>query len=148
MDAGSFGKYFSNPPLQSQITWGPVICISCQVFPDRFQIQISLKRGFLNKCPGHSKALMGNHTSILEVPRKVTMHRYKGKPLLQNKKDAITTSHWPHPYQRTLLEPWAGHAKCQGMSSIMGIHTVNSGVDKLQSNISSIKSLYFSLLLS
>lgn len=73
MDAGSFGKYFSNPPLQSQITWGPVICISCQVFPDRFQIQISLKRGFLNKCPGHSKALMGYHTSILEVPRKVTM---------------------------------------------------------------------------
>lgn len=128
-------KILHKPPLQFQIPCGPVICSSYQVFPDWFQIQIILKHGLLNKYPGHSKALMGYHTSILK-----TYTVGKQKMLLPHHSGLGS-------YQSILLEPWSwpSHAKCQGRSYIMGIHSVNSIVDKLQSNISSTKGTDFTL---
>lgn len=128
-------KILHKPPLQFQIPCGPVICSSYQVFPDWFQIQIILKHGLLNKYPGHSKALMGYHTSILK-----TYTVGKQKMLLPHHSGLGS-------YQSILLEPWSwpSHAKCQGRSYIMGIHSVNSVVDKLQSNTSSTKDTDFTL---
>lgn len=53
---------------------------------------------------GHSKGLIGYHTSVLKMPGKVTMHSHKQKPLLwgEGGRDAITTHH-TGPYQSSLL---------------------------------------------